>query len=99
MLDADTVYIPLDRWIQTAIEWIALHFRPAFRTVRWPIDELLNLIEGGLQATPPLLFIISNTPLPCAVKTSSPAAVPCMRKKPLTGAARNLTPASKVPRT
>lgn len=58
MLDADTVYIPLDRWIQTAIEWIALHFRPAFRTVRWPIDELLNLIEGGLQATPPLLFIL-----------------------------------------
>jgi glycine betaine/proline transport system permease protein len=50
-------YIPLDLWIQSFVEWIALHFRPAFLTIKWPVQELLNLIESSLLATPPLLIL------------------------------------------
>ncbi|HBT00471.1 ABC transporter permease subunit [Salipiger manganoxidans] len=57
MLDPDQVYIPLASWIQIAIEWIADHFRPLFRSIRWPVDELLNAINGTLEVTPPLLLI------------------------------------------
>ncbi|MBY6088919.1 ABC transporter permease [Maritimibacter alkaliphilus] len=57
MLDPEEVYIPLDRWIQVGIEWVADHFRPLFRSIRWPVDELLNVINGTLEAIPPLLLI------------------------------------------
>lgn len=57
MWDMEEYYIPLDLWIQSFVEWIALHFRPAFLTIKWPVQELLNLIESSLLATPPLLIL------------------------------------------
>lgn len=61
MLDIENYHIPLDVWIQQFVEWLAFNFRPVFLTIRWPVEELLNLIESSLLATPPLAFLIVFT--------------------------------------
>lgn len=59
MLSADDLYIiPLDEWIQTAVEWIAATFRPAFLAIKWPIEALLRLIEGTFQGIPFPIFVV-----------------------------------------
>ncbi|RKF12577.1 proline/glycine betaine ABC transporter permease [Roseovarius spongiae] len=63
MLNLENYYIPLDRWIQTFVEWIAFNFRPAFLVIKWPIEGLLRLIQDGLLAMPPLLFLVVFTAL------------------------------------
>jgi len=37
----DTYTIPLDDWIQAAVNWLVLHFRPFFIVLRWPIAKTL----------------------------------------------------------
>lgn len=56
-------FIPLDKWIQAAIEWIAYNLRPLFLTIKWPVETLLFWIERGLQATPPVVFVAVVTAL------------------------------------
>ena len=59
MFSPDDLFIlPVDKWIQTFVEWVALHFRPLFLTIKWPVEALLELIEQGLQSMPFLLFIV-----------------------------------------
>jgi glycine betaine/proline transport system permease protein len=60
MFDMEKLYvIPLDQWIQTSVRWVALHFRPLFQTIKWPVETLLTAIDGMLHAVPfPLLAII-----------------------------------------
>lgn len=53
MFNPDDLYIlPVDKWIQTAVEWMAFHFRPFFLAIKWPVEWLLSLIEQGLQDLP-----------------------------------------------
>jgi len=56
-------FIPLDKWIQVAIEWIAYNLRPVFLTIKWPVETLLYWIEWGLQSTPPVIFVIAVSAL------------------------------------
>lgn len=63
MFDLDNYVLPMDDWIQDAIEWLALHFRPTFLAIKWPVEELLTFIESGLLATPPILFLLIFTAL------------------------------------
>ena len=59
MFSPDDLYIlPVDKWIQSFVEWMALHFRPLFLSIKWPVEALLEMIEQGLQSTPFLLFIV-----------------------------------------
>lgn len=60
MFDVDNLYvIPLDQWIQVGVRWVAMHFRPLFQTIKWPVETLLTTIDSGLQAVPfPLLIVI-----------------------------------------
>ncbi|MER8447377.1 proline/glycine betaine ABC transporter permease [Mesorhizobium sp. M1066] len=60
MLDVDNLYvIPLDQWIQVGVRWLAMHFRPLFQTIKWPVETLLTAIDHGLQAIPfPILIVI-----------------------------------------
>lgn len=60
MFDIDNLYVvPLDQWIQASVRWLALHFRPLFQTIKWPVETLLTTIDGGLHAVPfPILVII-----------------------------------------
>lgn len=57
MFDMENYIIPLDRWIQSFINWLALHFRPLFQSIKWPVEELLALIQDALLSTPPFLFV------------------------------------------
>lgn len=58
MFNPDDFYIlPVDEWIQTAVEWAAVHFRPVFLFIKWPVQELLLLIERAFQGLPFPIFI------------------------------------------
>ncbi|WP_315924025.1 proline/glycine betaine ABC transporter permease [Mesorhizobium sp. SP-1A] len=58
MFNPDDLYIlPVDKWIQTAVEWVAFHFRPLFLAIKWPVEGLLSLIEQGLQDLPFPVFV------------------------------------------
>lgn len=59
MFNVDNLYvIPLDQWIQVAVRWIALHFRPVFQTIKWPVESLLMTIDGILHAIPFVLVAL-----------------------------------------
>ncbi|WP_137387612.1 ABC transporter permease [Rhodoligotrophos defluvii] len=59
MLKPEDLYIlPLDQWIQDGVRWVAIHFRPVFQTIKWPVETLLSAIETALHAVPfPILII------------------------------------------
>jgi glycine betaine/proline transport system permease protein len=67
-IDADTVTgfqihqlwdgsLPVENWINQALDWVVLNFRPFFQTVRVPIDNTLGGVEGVLQSMPALAMI------------------------------------------
>ncbi|MCJ0762869.1 glycine betaine/L-proline ABC transporter permease ProW [Variovorax terrae] len=49
--------LPVESWINQGLDWVVLHFRPFFQTVRAPIDGTLNSVEGLLQSVPSLAMI------------------------------------------
>lgn len=51
-------WIPLDHWIETAINGAVEHFRPVFQLIRAPVEVTLDSIEGVLQAIPSPLMIV-----------------------------------------
>lgn len=53
----DQTLIPLDVWVEQALNWLVSNFRPVFQAVRWPIDTVLTGIEHSLMVTPALLMI------------------------------------------
>ncbi|MEJ2124385.1 MAG: glycine betaine/L-proline ABC transporter permease ProW [Alphaproteobacteria bacterium] len=50
--------IPLQSWVETALEWLVVHFRPVFQAIRLPVDATLSTIELGLRITPAPIFIV-----------------------------------------
>lgn len=52
-----TAAIPLDAWVESALEWLVGNFRPVFQAIRWPIDATLTGIESGLMSTPAIIVI------------------------------------------
>jgi len=51
--------LPLDDWIEVLVkDWLVPNFRPAFRAIQWPVDQVLSGIEGALLATPFVLFLV-----------------------------------------
>jgi glycine betaine/proline transport system permease protein len=55
----DLIHLPVDKWIQAAIDWLVLEWRPAFQAMRWPIAQLLGLVLDGLLALPFWLVILA----------------------------------------
>ena len=53
----DQTLIPLDVWVEHALNWLVSNFRPVFQAVRWPIDTVLTGIEHSLMVTPALVMI------------------------------------------
>lgn len=58
MFDEYTYVIPLDKWIQSFIDWLSFNFRPFFLSIKWPVEELLSFIESSLLATHPIVFVL-----------------------------------------
>ena len=52
-------WIPLDKWVESGLDWLVSHFRPFFHAVRMPVDATLTSIQTVLQAIPsPLLILV-----------------------------------------
>lgn len=51
--------IPLDDWIEFLVkDFLVPNFRPAFRALQWPVDQVLSSMDTFLQAVPFLVFLI-----------------------------------------
>ena len=44
-------------WVNTFVkDWLVPNFRPFFRTIQWPVVQVLNGLAAGLNATPMIVF-------------------------------------------
>lgn len=50
--------IPLDRWVADGVNWLVQNYRPFFQQLKQPVEYILQVIEAGLVALPPLIFLI-----------------------------------------
>lgn len=58
MLKADQLAVfPFDQWIQHGVQWMALHMRPLFLTIKWPVDRMLAATTEFFHAIPFLVMI------------------------------------------
>jgi glycine betaine/proline transport system permease protein len=54
---SDFLSIPFDDWVNSFVrDWLVPNFRPFFRSLQWPVSQVLNNLSDLLQATPMLLF-------------------------------------------
>lgn len=54
---SDFLSIPLDDWVNALVkDWLVPNFRPFFRTIQWPVVQVLDGLASLLHATPMLLF-------------------------------------------
>jgi glycine betaine/proline transport system permease protein len=54
---SDYFTLPVDDWVNTLVrDWLVPNFRPLFRSLQWPVTQVLNGLEAVLNATPMLLF-------------------------------------------
>ena len=54
---SDFLAIPLDDWVNFFVkDWLVPNFRPFFRAMQWPITQVLNTLDGALNAIPMILF-------------------------------------------
>ena len=57
---SDLYTLPLDDWIEVAVkDWLVPNFRPAFRAIQWPVDQVLSGTEAALLGIPFVLFLIA----------------------------------------
>lgn len=56
---SDLFTVPLDDWVEYLVkDLLAPNFRPFFRAVQWPIDQVLNGLDAALQAVPMLVMLV-----------------------------------------
>ncbi|MBI6855575.1 glycine betaine/L-proline ABC transporter permease ProW [Pseudomonas cichorii] len=53
--------LPLGQWVEVILNYLVHNFRDVFRSIRWPVDQILNGIQYGLLEVPPSIFIIVAT--------------------------------------
>ena len=54
---SDFLTLPVDDWVNFLVkDWLVPNFRPAFRAMQWPITQVLNALDGLLNAIPMVLF-------------------------------------------
>ena len=59
MFSADDLpRVPIDDWIQFGVEWTALHLRPVFLLIKWPVETVLRFIDSTLQSVPFPIFVV-----------------------------------------
>jgi glycine betaine/proline transport system permease protein len=51
--------IPLDEWITTLVDWLVENHREFFQAIKWPVEQILNGLDSGLNAVHPLIIIIA----------------------------------------
>jgi glycine betaine/proline transport system permease protein len=58
---AEYMDIPLDDWVDDGVSWLVGNFRPAFQAIKWPVEKVLNGLDGVLQATPFIVMLVLVT--------------------------------------
>jgi len=58
---SDYIEIPIDNWVEDGVNWLVGNFRPAFQAIKWPVEKVLNGLDGMLQATPFIVFTVLLT--------------------------------------
>ena len=53
----DERLIPLDEWIQAAVDWLVVNFRDEFQTLKLPIEWTLDGVNAALHWVPPLIMV------------------------------------------
>ncbi len=51
--------IPLDEWVDLAVEWLVENYRDIFQLIKWPVEKTLEGLNIGLNALPPVVVIIA----------------------------------------
>ncbi|MEE4254834.1 MAG: proline/glycine betaine ABC transporter permease [Desulfuromusa sp.] len=58
IFDFDEQLIPLDEWVQSAVDWLVLNYREFFQMLKAPIELCLNGLEWLFTSLPPSILII-----------------------------------------
>jgi glycine betaine/proline transport system permease protein len=54
---ADFFTLPFDDWVNSLVrDWLVPNFRPLFRSMQWPVTQVLNSLSGLLNLTPMVVF-------------------------------------------
>ena len=54
---AETI-LPVGSWVDSGLAWLVDNFRPVFQAIRWPIDLLLQAMEGLLTGLSPWIVLV-----------------------------------------
>lgn len=57
----DQAVIPLDDWVEKALDWLVTNLRPFFKAISLPVDTTLRAIETSLQSSSVYLIILIIT--------------------------------------
>lgn len=50
--------LPVDDWVEWVVkDWLVPNFRPAFRAIQWPVDQVLLGLDSVLQSIPFVVFL------------------------------------------
>ena len=49
--------LPIEGWINQGLDWVVLHFRPFFQSIREPINNTLIWVETMLQSVPSMAMV------------------------------------------
>jgi glycine betaine/proline transport system permease protein len=50
--------IHLDQWVSLAVDWVVDNYRPFFQAIKWPVQQILNGFDAGLNGLPPVVLIV-----------------------------------------
>ncbi|WBU53899.1 glycine betaine/L-proline ABC transporter permease ProW [Paracoccus sp. SCSIO 75233] len=53
----DHAVIPIEDWVESALDFVVTNFRPVFQAIRWPVDGVLSTIEAALLGVPALIMV------------------------------------------
>ncbi|SFI93851.1 ABC transporter permease [Aerobium aerolatum] len=52
--------IPFAAWVNSFVrDWLVPNFRPTFRSMQWPVTQVLNGLSAFLNATPMIVFTLA----------------------------------------
>lgn len=54
----DEQLIPLDEWVQTAVDWLVLNYRDYFQIIKVPVEVSLEGLEWLFATLPPFVVIL-----------------------------------------
>lgn len=58
IFDFDEQLIPLDEWIQTAVDWLVINYRDFFQALKVPVEISLEGLEWLFATLPPFVVIL-----------------------------------------